>query len=63
MILSFLNNHKTKITGIVQAALGAAILYLPQLQAVMKPIYYGLSMMGIGTLTAVLGFLNSRQAP
>lgn len=60
--MNLLTKHRTKILGGTQVAFGAAVTYLPQLQSAMRPVHYGLVMMGIGVSTAVMGFINSTIA-
>lgn len=55
-----LDRNKTKITGLVIAVLGALQAASPQLQAVMSPRTYAITMIFLGVLVSVFGFLNSQ---
>jgi hypothetical protein len=54
-----LKRHRTKFLGGFQVASGAVVTQLPQFQATLKPVHYGLIMMGLGTTTAIMGYVNS----
>ena len=58
--LTWLNQHKTKITGAVLVAIGAVQANAKMLQPLMSPRAYALSMVVAGVVVAVLGFMNSR---
>ncbi len=58
--LTWLNQHKTKITGAVLVAIGAVQANATMLQPLMSPRAYALSMVVAGVVVAVLGFMNSR---
>lgn len=55
----FLADHRTKILGLAQAIVGAIMTYLGNIQAFIKPLTYGLIMMGLGITTTIMGFFNS----
>lgn len=59
--LTWLNQHKTKITGAVLVAIGAVQANATMLQPLMSPHSYALAMVLAGVVVAVLGFLNSRS--
>lgn len=54
---SFINRHKTKITGLVVAILGLLQLS-PELRTMMTPFAYGVTMLGVGILLQIFGFIN-----
>jgi len=58
-IWPFIWKHRTKALGMFQVAVGAALTQLPNLQATLRPVHYGLICMGLGVTTAVLGYANS----
>lgn len=55
-----LNDHKTKILGVVTVALGFIQAY-PGLPELLGPKPYAWTMFFIGIGVTVCGFLNSRQ--
>ena len=62
LITRWWKDHKTKTLGALTVAFGAAQTYLPQIQGWFKrPEHYGAVFMGIGVVTALLGFLNSHK--
>lgn len=54
-------NHLTRSWGYFQAALGAFMVYMSQLQPFLKPVHYALLTIACGVLTSLIGFRNSRQ--
>lgn len=61
-MLKFLNNHKTKIVGFLITLLGAVQASAGQLGAVLSPKAYAWTMIAIGIVVAVLGFINTALA-
>lgn len=63
-VMKWINRHKTKITGAVLVAAGAAQANATVLQAAISPKAYAWFTVCIGVLVAVLGFINgSRREP
>lgn len=58
-IWAAISKHRTKILGGIQVGAGAIMTQLPQFQAELAPVHYGLIVMVLGTSTAILGFINS----
>lgn len=59
--LTWLNTHKTKITGAILVAVGSVQANATMLQPLMSPRGYAVFTIAAGVLVAVLGFLNSRR--
>lgn len=58
-MLSFINSHKTKLTGALLVALGAVQANAGTIQTVIPPRAFAWMTFGIGVMVAVIGFLNS----
>lgn len=61
--LTWLNGHKTKITGGLLVVAGALQANATSIQAVVKPTTYAWFTVAVGVIVALLGFLNSRRDP
>lgn len=58
----FINDHKTKITGVLLAVIGFLQTQTVQLQALMSPQAFAWFSVIAGAVVAGLGFLNSHNA-
>jgi hypothetical protein len=58
--MSFLWKHRTKVVGLTQTLVGSVMSGMSYLQANLKPIHYGISMLTFGVITATLGFINTQ---
>lgn len=61
-IISFLLKHPTKITGALLVGLGAIQANITQLQQILTPKQFAWVTIGLGSLVAILGFINTSKA-
>ena len=59
IIIRFLNAHKTKIVGLLLAALGSVQANSGAIQSIISPQHFAYLTIGAGVLVAILGFINS----
>lgn len=58
--LSWLNQHKTKITGFLLVVAGSLQANTTMLQSVLSPAQFAWFTVGVGCLVAALGFVNGK---
>lgn len=61
-MLTWINNHKTKLAGFAIVVLGAVQANAAHLGTVLSPSAYAWTMIGLGTLVSALGFINTALA-
>lgn len=60
-IITWLDSHKTKLTGLALVLLGSVQANLTHLQAVLSPKSYALATIVVGLIVTAIGFWNSKQ--
>lgn len=60
--LTWLNTHKTKLTGLLLVILGSVQANLTMLQSSLNPHTYAMLTIIIGAGVAAIGFWNGRKA-
>ncbi len=61
MLKNAVKKHKTLNTGLIIAVVGAAQIGLPQIQAFVPPLWYGLATFLLGVLVAGIGAWNTMK--